>query len=254
MSQSKDIIILDNDDVKTDTNVISTNESKINLSEIFTETNNMNKNNEIIDKLPKLSKKDLKTVNKMEYVKNEINNVENKQNSIYIIQKYQSSELFGEYVRNELKVNYTEEALNKKSLIQLQTILSKIRLNLDNKNLNQMYDSVLFGSTMMVETLSKPIINVDGFSKMLKENPSFLSCWERFKCETVMPTIPSHIQMTFIILQTYFIAYTINKSNEPSDEVKEIISEIEIEIDEEKSNNEKEEVKEPPKIENGMNL
>ena len=189
-----------------------------------------------------------------------------RQKLIHIIQKYQSSERFGKYVRSELKISYTAESLSKKTTSQLQAILDKIRLHLDNQNLNKIYDGALFSSTAAVEAFSKPLgINVDGFNTMLMNNEEFLNCWERFKCESVMPTIPSHVQMCFILGQTYFLAYAINKQKEYKEppEVTELINEIDKEFesktdktssDESQSEQKQEEVIEKPILDNGMNI
>ena len=231
MPQSKDIVILDNDtNIDTTPSVISTNNSKLNFDDIFEESKTYTTKNVKPPKLPKPPKAPTK---KQIQQYDDLQHVEEKQNMILIIQKYQSSEMFGTYIKKDLKVSYTEEQLNHKSVKQLHQILTKIRINLDNKNLSKMYDNVLFGATMMIETISKPIVNVDGFNQLLKENEQFASCWERVKCESVMPTIPSHLQMMLILGQTYFMAYAMNKVNNPSPEVQQIIADVEREVDEE---------------------
>ena len=216
-------------------------------------------NSKIASNNIKLAKQEQKL---MKTIENELQEPD-KQKLIHIIQKYQASERFGPIVRTQLKISYTSEALNKKSIPQLQTILDKIRLHLDNQNLNKIYDGALFSSTALIETMSKPIgVNVDGFSTMLMENDEFLSCWERFKCESVMPTIPSHIQMMFILGQTYFLAYAINKQKDykAPQEVQDVIDEV---LNEDKPNTDETKPKEKPKddtviqkppLENGMNI
>jgi hypothetical protein len=269
MQQSNDIIILDGDQEESPN--LKINETTLNFDDIIVDSN---------DRVKTSKKKQSKTMNqsKMNKINLKLANQEQKlmskmevelteperQNLIHIIQKYQSNARFGSYVRNELKITFTDEALSKKSLSQLEGILNKIRLHLDNQNLNKMYDGILFGSTLMIETISKPVANVDGFQKMLMENEEFLNCWERYKCESIMPTVPSHIQMVFILAQTYLIAYASNKMKEPSDEVKQIIKDVEKEIEQDKqaqqdnetveqNKNPKSETKEEKTIlENGM--
>ena len=234
MSQSQDIIISDLDDAE----MLQINDSKLNFDDLVQKSTAMidsknDKNEKNTNKLTKLNAKDLK-INQM--LENEQNEPE-RQRIIHIIQKYQASERFGSYIRTELKITYSNDTLNKKSITQLEGILEKIRLHLDNRNLNQVYDSVLFSTTQMIELMSKPVANVDGFTKMLRENEEFANCWEKFKCESVMPTIPSHLQMLFILGQTYLMAYSINKSNDISPETAQILTEIENEVDEEQSQN-----------------
>ena len=272
MQPSKDIIILDKDDITQNLpnepivanmgkkETIATNNSKINFDDIFAKSQKMTTK---ITKTPKIRKKDLHIPKKPQYMtmaKNAENTIQIsdvKQNAIYTIQKYQTSAIFGDYVKNELKINYTEEMLNKKSVAQLESILSKIRVNLDNKGINKMYDSVLFGSTSMIENISRPIVNVDGFNKMLMENEQFLRCWERFKCGSVMPTIPSHIQMMCILAQTYFLAYAMNKpiSQNSQEATEEVLKEIEEEqLFKNKKENTNQDLPVKPKIQFEMNI
>ena len=264
MPQSKDIVILD---------PITINDSNVNFDEIISKSDRMVSEN-ATSKKKQVSKNDINISKKDQKIMNMIqqeSEMNEKQNLIYIIQKYQSSSRFGNYVRTELKINYTEEQLNKKTLSQLEIILHKIRLHLDNQNLSKMYDGMLYSSTLLIEKMSKPVANVDGFSKLLFENEEFLNSFERVKCESVMPTIPSHLQLLLILGQTYFMAYAINKVEEPKEqhaEVQAVIDEVDKQItneliitdenNKEKNNDEKENkdktIIQAPKIENGMGI
>ena len=278
MQQSEDIVIYDIDDQKntnpsiTTSETIQTNTTTLSFDDILSKSGRMVKNSS--KKNQKAPKARQKRTNDAKIAKQEAKMIQaletelqepERQNLIFIIQKYQSSERFGKYVRTELKVSYTSESLNKKTTSQLQAILDKIRLHLDNQNLNKIYDSALYSSTAAIEAFSKPLgVNVDGFSTMLMSNEEFKNCWERFKCESVMPTIPSHVQMCFILGQTYFLAYAINKQKEYKEppEITELLKDIGPESDtDNKINNEAienkektEEVVEKPKLENGMSI
>ena len=259
MQQSKDIVIID----ENGQNEININETSVKFDDLIAKSEQYNvkkepKSKKVTFKQLQLSKKEQKIAELVE----KQNTEPEREKLIYIIQKYQSSQIFGEYVQQELKINYSSESLHKKTVEQLESILAKIRLHLDNRNLDKIYDGVLFSSTMLIETFSRPMVNVDGFNKMLQENEQFLNCWERFKCESVMPTIPSHVQLMFILGQTYFMAYAMNQSKEEKEvapEVQNIIDEVDSEIEENKKvkKEEKQENKEEivePKIENGMGI
>ena len=243
MQKSQDIVILDNDSkektkpIESEKPVtIDTNTTKLNLQDILSKSSNYaKKHNQKNTQKNNSMKNVIKNESKMKSIGSIKKNETEKQEMIHIIQRYQSSTIFGEYITKELKIDYDDTSLNKKNIHELDVILTKIRLKLDNMNLDSMYDNVLFGSTKLVETLSKPVVNVDGFSKMLEENQQFVSCWERLKCETVMPTIPPYLQMLLIVSQTYFLAYATNKMNEPSKEIVDIITDVEREIAEEES-------------------
>ena len=249
--------------------LIQTNQTKLKFDDILQQSNEMTqtaakkpkKKSKIASNNIKLAKQEQKL---LQAVETEMEEPE-RQKLIHIIQKYQASERFGKIVRSDLKITYTSESLSKKSIPQLESILNKIRMHLDNKNLNKIYDSALFTSTALIEKMSKPAgVNVDGFNSLLMQNEEFLNCWERFKCESIMPTVPSHVQMIFILGQTYFMAYAINKSEntkqskETQDVLDEVMNEIEQETDkqdkDEQKKTEKEEIIEKPSIENGMTI
>ena len=248
---------------------IQTNSTALTFDDILMKSGRKGKNKpKSSQKLPKLGKKgtnDLNLAKKeskmLKEIEKELEEPE-RQNMIHIIQKYQSSERFGTFVRNELKITYTSESLGKKTTAQLQAILDKIRLHLDNKNLNKIYDGALYSTLGIVESISKPMgVNVDGFHTMLMQNEEFANCWERFKCESVMPTIPSHVQLFFILGQTYMLAYAINKSKDYKEppEITELIAEVDAKIEKDEEAKKAEEKKKDdviikPNIEIGMSL
>ena len=275
MQQSEDIVIYDIDDQKstnqsiTTSGIVETNTTTLNFDDILSKSGRMAQNSS--KKSQKAPRAKQKRTNDVKIAKQEAKMIQaletelqepERQNLIFIIQKYQSSERFGKYVRTELKVSYTSESLNKKSTSQLQAILDKIRLHLDNQNLNKIYDSALYSSTAAIEAFSKPLgVNVDGFSTMLMSNEEFKNCWERLKCETIMPTVPSHVQLCFILGQTYFLAYAINKQKEykAPPEITALIDEVF--KDDNKKTHEKtanttkqDDVPEKPILENGMSI
>ena len=147
---------------------------------------------------------------------------------------------------------------------QLDAILNKIRVHLDNKNAGQLFDNLLVGSTNIMEQAAKPFCNIDGFSDMLLHNDAFKNCWERVKCESVMPTVPPHLQMVFIVGQTFYMAYLVNKYKEPSAETKKLIDDVVNEIEQEKPHTQdnvdssepktKDEIIEKPMLHSGMNI
>ena len=268
MQPSNDTVILDPEPV----NSIKINQSKINFDDILSQSDDIVQKSQKRPKNSQKSRKQSTNASKilkqqqkqLEMIESELEEPE-RQKTIYVIQKYQSNQIFGDFVRNDLKISYSADALNKKSLAQLDAILNKIRVHLDNKNADKLFDNLLVGSTTMMETMSKPFCNVDGFSNMLLHNDSFKLCWERVKCESVMPTIPPHLQMMLVVGQTFYMAYLVNKYKEPSEDpdvqnlIDEAIKEADSENQAQKTENEpqkqnEEEIIQKPILESGMNI
>ena len=143
-----------------------------------------------------------------------------KQKYVYQIIKYQDSPRFGNYIKKDLKINFNESALQKKSSSKLQEILNRIRINLDNRNLDNFYNAMLVNATLSFETLMENFYTIEGFSDSLMTNPHFLDSVERYKIENVgkMPSIPPSLQIIFIMSQTAMICHqlAIKTRNEES--------------------------------------
>ena len=157
----------------------------------------------------------------------------NKQKYIYQILKYQDSNRFGEYIKKNLKINFSESSLQKKKGTKLQEILNRIRINLDNRNVDNLYNNLVSNATLSFETLMDQIYTIEGFSESLMTNPHFLDCIERYKIENIgkMPSIPPSLQIIFIMSQTALICHQIaikNKDTEPQMKPPKLSSEDEL--------------------------
>ena len=152
-----------------------------------------------------------KELNKTLKIKEKEENIDSKQKYIFQILKYQDSPRFGEYIKTRLKINFSESALQKKKTKSLEDILSRIRINLDNRNLDNFYNSLLVNATLSFESLMEHIWTIEGFSDSLMKNPHFLDSVERYKIENIgkMPSLPPSIQLIFIMSQTAFICHTL---------------------------------------------
>lgn len=173
----------------------------------------------IIDK-PQPQKKPPKSKPKSK--KTKVNNKESKEKQvlIYKILKYQDNLRFCHVVRDKLKIKYTNEQLQKKSNKDLEDILNRIRINLDNKNLDEFYNGILKMTTSTLENVVTPFYNIDGFSEMLLEDEQFLDSYERLKIENELPNIPPSLQMMMIISRCVVICHTMNKYKKPQKTMK----------------------------------
>ena len=197
------------------------NRSKLQLKTIFKPQKKEPKND---DTKPKISKKEVfnrigaqqKThhIPKPENVPQNItqtNNIHEKRTLIFKIQKYQNSQRFGSFVRHSLHINQSESQLNKLNLDQLNDILAKIRLQLDNKNLDTFYNSLIEGGCNIMENVLNPYYNIDGYGKNLISNHTFMDALERYKIENPFPSISPSIQLSYAMISTLIMTHELNK-------------------------------------------
>jgi hypothetical protein len=144
-------------------------------------------------------------------------NIDYKQSLIFKIQKYQDSSRFGNIVKNELKFNDTYDTLDKMTIENLENILSRIRIHLDNKNLDKFYDNMVQSVALTYETTMSYFYDIDGFSDILLDNDQFWNCWERFKIENNMPSVNSSAQMLFMVAQATLMAHHLPPSDKYDD-------------------------------------
>lgn len=103
---------------------------------------------------------------------------------IIIIHRYQNSEFFGTYLKSQ-GVHYTTEQLNKKSMSELDKIISQLRVMCNNKQDTNVLDTFLYGATNGIENLvtNKTDYNMKGYTEMLKHDQGFRESWELIKIE-----------------------------------------------------------------------
>lgn len=106
---------------------------------------------------------------------------------ILAIQRYLTNPVYGPYLKElgKSQTNLSTEILNKKTLAQLDKIISELRVYCRNKNSNTGLDGMLFGATHLVEsTVSRATtLNMTGWTQMLQHDPGFLEAWELIKIE-----------------------------------------------------------------------
>jgi hypothetical protein len=136
------------------------------------------------------------------------------------IQKYQSSRRFGKLITKDLKINYTREQLVKMSVDRLNTILHRIKLNLNNRNMDAMVKHMATTCALGYETTVSQFYDITGFSDLLLANPGFHDALEIWAIEREMPDIPPGLQLTYIIASTTLAAHTLNATNDTKIEVK----------------------------------
>jgi hypothetical protein len=127
---------------------------------------------------------------------------------IRILVKYQNNNRFGELLKKELGIKYTEPQLNKKSVEDLELILHRIRTHLNTRNMDQVFDHMVrYTASGYEELVSGLGYDIDGFSELLLHNPAFWDAFERWKIEQKIPNIPPSMQLMYIVASTTYIAH-----------------------------------------------
>ena len=158
-----------------------------------------------------------------------------KEDLITKILKYQHNKRFGTIINKELGFKYTRVQLSKQSIDSLETILHRIRTHLNTRNMDKVFEHMAKVTAKGYEDLVTGFgYNIEGFSDLLMENPSFHDAFERWKIEkSPLPDVPPSFQLMYIIASTTYMAHVMNKSHtairdkkiEPKDN-KKIIKEV----------------------------
>ena len=136
---------------------------------------------------------------------------ETRQTLIWKIQKYQNSSRFGDFVRHTIRINQTEAQLNKLHNDDLQDILSKIRIQLDNRNLDSFYNGLIKGGASLGEAVLRDYYNIDGFGEELLANKTFMDALERYKIESPFKSVPPSLQIAYAFFSTAIMTHELNK-------------------------------------------
>ena len=136
-----------------------------------------------------------------------------KEELITKILKYQTNKRFGTIINKELGFKYTRLQLTKHSIDSLETILHRIRTHLNTRNMDQVFEHMAKVTAKGYEDVVTGFgYNIEGFSDLLMQNPSFHDAFERWKIERKIPDVPPSFQLMYIIASTTYMAHVMNKS------------------------------------------
>ena len=162
---------------------------------------------------PKLGKVEKKVESSIPKTIDTSQNIHEKRTLIFKIQKYQNSERFGSFVRHNLHITQSESQLNKLDFDGLNDILAKIRIQLDNRNLDEFYNAMIKGGAAMMETVLQSYYNIDGYADNLIANKQFMDSLERMKIENPLPSVSPSIQISYALISTAIMTHQMNKMN-----------------------------------------
>ena len=156
--------------------------------------------------------KELKKQEKKEKHKPSEEEVEERQKTIWKIKKYLASPRFGEYITKDLGIKYSQAQLQRMSLSTLKNLLARIRVSVNMKNTDSMFERMTKGGAVMLESsASMAGYDLDGYADELFQNEDFLNALECTKIEADLPTIPAPAQLLLIATQTALIVYKKNQ-------------------------------------------
>ena len=117
-------------------------------------------------------------------------------------------------------MNYTRPVLESRSHKQLDNMLEKIRVNLNNKSMEKFYESVATSTAIISEQIITPFYDIEGFSDTLLKNDQFWDVYEKWRIEHTAPALSTEMQMLYIVTQTAFIQHELNKNTKHRNPVK----------------------------------
>ena len=129
------------------------------------------------------------------------------------ILKYQESKFFNPLLKKSMKLSHTHETLSKKNNEQLEAVLNRMRVCLDQQTVHSFYNNLAEQGTVMTEKLLQNVYNIDGFAEDIKNNEHFWITFERFKIESDLPTIPIGFQLAQVLFTTAVVQHERNKKN-----------------------------------------
>ena len=140
-----------------------------------------------------------------------------KEDAMIKITNYQNSRRFGPSLKKDLKISYTREQMNKKSVDQLEAILYRIRTYLNARHMEGVYEQMVRTTASGYENIVTSFgYDITGFSELIQNNPAFWDAFEMWKLERKLPDIPPSLQLMYIISSTTVIAHLQNKYQAPS--------------------------------------
>ena len=156
--------------------------------------------NQVVNHLSKNQKKEQKD-----------QTLETKEELIFKIQKYQNSSRFGDFITKDLKIDFSRDKLLKMKIEQLEAMLHRIRIHLNNRNMDAIIKNMVHTCAFGYERTLSPFYNIDGFTNLLCNNQEFWDAVERWKIENELPDIPPGIQISYIVMSTTLMAHELNK-------------------------------------------
>lgn len=109
-------------------------------------------------------------------------NVEEKRKRLLVINRYKNSSRFGEWLTKQ-GFNFDSKTLEAMSNEELETMINDIRFCIATKNTNGMYGRLSTQGVVILENILRPVYKIDGLSKILESEPTYLDTVEELALE-----------------------------------------------------------------------
>ena len=157
---------------------------------------------------------------------------EEREKTIWKIRRYLTSRKFGDYLTKELGIKYSQAQLRKLKGSSLKNTLHRIRVAVDMRNIDAIYDKMVFHTCFVTEQVMSPFYNIDGFAQNLQQNDEFSCALEKMKIEAELPNIPPPMQLLAIASQTAIVTHRLNQVKSNTIPESEIVRSIDKEAEE----------------------
>lgn len=139
---------------------------------------------------------------------------EKKQKIAMIIQRYQKSKRFQEYL-SEYGICYTAQELKGMNMEELEGALGQIRYLIANRSGGSMIAKGIEQGLIQVEKGARPFVNIEGLSGACSNNPEYLDCLEQICVEHDVAVQNVYMRLGWVIASQAAAQIQINKLDIP---------------------------------------
>lgn len=166
-----------------------------------------------------------------------------KREKIFLISRYRNSTRFGEYLRNEMRLNLDMTELQRLSTDELDNLLQEIQICICNKNNQKIVTESAIHIISIFERMLTNLYKVDGISEALHNNDAFLDALEEYALQnhkllhaSPKTIILAEIIKTAVLLHnSHVLSAEISKTPEGKEQLKKFGDELLKKAKEEKS-------------------
>jgi hypothetical protein len=168
-----------------------------------------------VKKKPVKVEKDTLSEKKIDVDTTQQNEDETKQAYIQGLSRYGSNERFGKYLKNQGFSLNNMAILGKKSTVELESLMNRVRFCVNTKNTTGLSDTLLqklfLGSEAVITNKSNGKVNLTGLQAALWANDEFLDLLEQFSLEYLtFCNIDYRLKLAGIVFSTAIKVHAMN--------------------------------------------
>ncbi len=109
--------------------------------------------------------------------------IEDKRKRLMTLNAYKQSPRFGTWLQKDMNINLKPDHLNNLTIQELDLVIHDIRVTVASKGSSSIGNMVASQGSILIESLVNPLYKIEGFSKVLMQNPQFLDSLEELMLE-----------------------------------------------------------------------